>query len=248
MADRKKKTIGILGGMGPEATAFMYNLFIREAKAEKDQDHPQIIIFSNPQTPPRTDAIFKSEKDPVPFLKAGMSVLKKAGADFIVMPCITAHYFIPDLKKEIPFNFISLIEESVKWAEYNNPGMRKAGLLSSSGTMKSGLFHAAFEKKGIELITPDKREQQRMMEVIFGPKGIKAGFKTSSSRKQLIQTAESLIKRGAEAIIAGCTEIPLALSPDDIQVLYIEPMHIAVLRALQEAGYQTKKSFKGDSK
>jgi aspartate racemase len=240
MKNKDKKTIGILGGMGPEATAFMFDLFIKTTKAETDQDHPRIIIYSNPETPPRTDAIFKSGESPVPYLLKGTQALKKAGADMIVMPCVTAHYFIGDVMKESNFKFISLIEEAVKWTENNVPGILKAGLISSSGTIKSEIFHNAFKKKGIELVVPDESEQNTVVSSIFGENGIKAGFKTGSSRKNILRTAASLIHRGAEAIIAGCTEIPLVLRSSDINVPYIEPMHITVKAALKEAGYQTK--------
>jgi len=240
MTDKEKKTIGILGGMGPEATAFMFDLFIKKTKAKKDQDHPKIIIYSNPEIPPRTDAIFKSGEDPVPYLIQGISALKKAGADMIVMPCVTAHYFIPEVKKEASFEFISLINEAVKWVKKNAPHVQKVGLLSSSGTIKSEIFHQAFKKRGIQLITPDKREQKKVMEALFGPQGIKAGHKTGSSRNCILRTAASLINRGAEAILAGCTEIPLVLKKQDIEVPFIEPMKITVSAALKQAGYKTK--------
>jgi aspartate racemase len=164
------------------------------------------------------------------------------------MPCITAHYFIPEVRKTIEFGFISLIDESVYWAQRQNPGLQKAGLLSSSGTIKSRIFHDAFEHKGIQLITPDKSEQKVVMNAIFGPHGIKAGFKTGMSRKNLLRSASSLINRGAEAIIAGCTEIPLVLFPADLKVSYIEPVRITVRTALKKAGYPTiENNIKGDS-
>ncbi len=249
MDRKKKKIIGILGGMGPEATVFMFHLFINETKAEKDQDHARIIIYSNPEIPPRTDAIFGSGKNPVPYLKKGISTLKKAGAEIIVIPCVTAHYFIPAVKKELKFNFLSLIDESVNWAKTKNPDIKKAGLLSSTGTIESEIFHKAFAQRGIELITPSKNDQKRVMNAIFGKKGIKAGYKTGLSRKIILHTAASLVKKGAEAVIAGCTEIPLALKPEDVPVLTIEPMRITVRKALKEAGYQTKnKTPKGGKK
>lgn len=226
--------------MGPEATAFMFDLFIKKTKAEKDQDHPKIIIYSNPETPPRTDAIFKSGEDPVPYLIKGISALKKAGAGMIVMPCVTAHYFIPEVKKEINFEFISLLDEAAKWLEKNFPGVKTAGLLSSSGTMNSGIFHHAFQKRGVELITPDKTEQEIVMDALFGQQGIKAGYKTGPPRNKILQTAASLIIKGAEAIIAGCTEIPLVLKKDDIKVPFIEPMQITVAAVLKQAGYEAK--------
>jgi len=240
---KEKKSIGILGGMGPEATAFMFRLFIQKTQADKDQDHPIIIIYSNPKTPPRTDAIFKSGEDPVPYLIKGASVLKKSGADIIVMPCITAHYFIKDVRKKLDFNFISLVDEAVKWTINRNPDVKRIGLLSSKGTIKARIFHKAFEKRKINLITPSEKEQKTVMESIFGNRGIKAGHKTGRSRENILSVAHSLINQGAEALITGCTEIPMALKKNDINVLYIEPMSITVTAALKAAGYKIKKNI-----
>lgn len=240
---KEKKSIGILGGMGPEATAFMYHLFIKNTKVKTDQDHPLIIIYSNPKVPPRTDAIFKSGEDPVPYLIKGVSILKKSGADIIVMPCVTAHYFIQDVMKKLNFNFISLVDEAVKWTIDKMPNIKKIGLLSSSGTIKARIFHEAFEKRKIKLLTPLKSEQKIVMESIFGNRGIKAGYKTGISRENILHIAHSLLNKGAEALIAGCTEIPLVFKEDDIDVLYIEPMHITVESALKAAGYKIEKNI-----
>ena len=113
-----KKTIGILGGMGPEATSFFFNQLIKRTKAAEDQEHIKVIIYNNPEIPPRTDAILGNGPSPLPYLIEGVRMLHQAGADFIVMPCVTAHYYYNDIiaKEKVSF----LIERYAKKG-YINP-------------------------------------------------------------------------------------------------------------------------------
>jgi len=235
-----KKTIGILGGMGPEATAYMYSTIIKHTRVKKDQDHIRIFIFSDPEIPPRTDAILQQGPSPVPLLIKGIRKLKDAGVDFVIVPCVTAHYFIPDVLAKIDVPFLSLLDESLSWAKENIPNLKRAGLISSTGTLVSKLFHDKFGQAGIEVIAPEEEEQQAVMDAIFGAQGIKAGFISGSSKEHIIRAAEKLISRGAEAIIAGCTELPLVLTAVDIPVPLIEPMDILAQKSILEAGYEVR--------
>jgi len=236
-----KKTIGILGGMGPEATAYFYELIINQTRADTDQEHIKAIIYSNPEIPPRTDAILGKGPSPTPLIVEGFQRLKEAGADFVVMPCVTAHYFYQEVRDQVDIPFISLLDESVKWAKDEVPELRKVGLVASSGTLESRLFHDIFGKAGIEVIHPEEEEQNRVMEAIFGPRGIKAGFTSGFPKETLVNIAKMLVARGADAIIAGCTEIPLVLKELDIPVPLINPLRIAAQACIIEAGYELKR-------
>jgi aspartate racemase len=235
-----KKTIGIMGGMGPEATAHMYDLILKNTAAARDQDHIHVIINSFPQVPPRTDAILGKGASPTAFLIDGIEMLKQAGADLIVIPCVTAHFFIPEVRRELDFELVNLLDESANWAKANIPDLKRAGIIASTGTLESRLFHNAFLEAGIEIITPDSSQQSRVMEAVFGIGGIKAGQTSGPPREAIVSVALSLIARGAEAVIAGCTEIPLVLKPQDISVPFIEPMRIAAEVCIRKAGYQLK--------
>jgi aspartate racemase len=235
-----KKTIGILGGMGPEATAYFYELIIKKTKVEKDQDHIPTIIWSNPRIPPRTDAILEQGPSPVPLLVEGVRRLRKAGADFIVMPCVSAHYFYDEVLAREDFPFLNILDEALKWTNKNLPELKKAGLISSTGTLRSRLFHEAFKKEGIDVIGPEDQEQEKVKEAIFGRKGIKAGYTEGEPGKIIVDTAHTLIDRGAEAIIAGCTEVPLVLKEEDIPVPLIEPMSAMAEAAILKAGYELR--------
>lgn len=235
-----KKTIGILGGMGPEATAYFYELIVTQTKAATDQGHIKTIIYSNPEIPPRTDAILEKGPSPTHLLVEGFQRLKDAGADFVVTPCVTAHFFYPEVQNQVDIPSISLLDESVKWAQNAIPDLGKAGLVASTGTLKSKLFHDAFGKAGIEVIHPEEDEQNQVMEAIFGPKGIKAGFTSAFPKETLVNISKVLVARGADAIIAGCTEVPLVLKELDIPVPLVEPLRIAARACIIEAGYELK--------
>jgi len=171
-----KQTIGILGGMGPEATAYFFTLIIRSTRAETDQEHIPVVIYSHPEVPPRTDAVLGEGPSPLPFLLEGVRVLKVAGADFIVMPCVTAHHFYNQILAEVRVPFLNLVDETILYALRKVPEMKKAGLISSTGTLKSRLFHEAFAREGVDIVEPADEEQAQVMEAIFGKDGIKAGF------------------------------------------------------------------------
>jgi len=234
------KTIGILGGMGPEATAYFFGLIIRHTLAAKDQDHIPVIIHSDPRIPPRSDAILGDGESPVPLLRRGAKALEKAGADFIVMPCITAHYFFGEVASSVKVPVVDLIQEAVSFAAQRFPGLRRAGLIATSGTVASRIIHQAFEKRGISVIVPEVEEQGRVMEAVFGEQGIKAESVGDFNRETLRGVAGALISRGAEAIIAGCTEIPLALGEKDLGVPFIEPMEIGALACIRKAGHKVR--------
>ena len=236
-----KKTIGILGGMGPEATAYFFNLIIKSTDAAKDQEHIPILIWNNPKIPPRTEAILYGGPSPLPLLVEGVKILEKGGAGLIVMPCITAHYFARQIARRAKVPFVNLLDESLRFAKKRIPGMKKAGLVASSGTVKSRLFHKTFEKNGIEIMTPEPNEQRKVTDAIFGNSGIKAGFTTGRPRTTVVRIARRLIERGAEAVIAGCTEVPLVLKENDISVPLIEPMKIGALTCIKRAGYKLEK-------
>ena len=235
-----KKTIGILGGMGPEATAYFYALIVKNTKAEKDQEHIHVVIESNPEIPPRTDAVLEQGESPLPYLIEGVRTLRGAGADFIVMPCVTAHYYYNEIVAQEKISFLNLLNETLLYTVRKIPELKIAGLISSTGTLKSKLFHETFEKEGIEVISPNDEEQEKVMEAIFGAQGIKAGFRTGHCKEIIHGVAETLIRRGAEAVIAGCTEVPLVLRDEDISVPLIEPLQILAEASILMAGYEVK--------
>jgi aspartate racemase len=234
-----KKTIGILGGMGPEATVYLFDLIVKKTRADKDGDHIPMIIMNNPEIPDRTAAIIGEGDSPLPLLNKTARDLEMAGADFLVMPCVTAHFYYPDIEKKISIPFIHMIRETVNHLVETLPELKIFGLLATTGTLQTRLFQQGLQKVKKEVIIPDPEKQKRVMEAIYGKEGIKAGFKESPG-KILSQMAAHLEKNGAQAIIAGCTEIGLVIEHLDIDPPKIKPLHILASASIKMAGYQEK--------
>lgn len=230
------KTIGVLGGMGPEATVLFLDLIVGNTLAASDQNHVPVVAWSCPQIPHRTDAILHGGESPLPWLVRGAQILAAAGADFLVMPCITAHYFHADLAARSPVPVLHLLEETAAFAGLAYPEIRTIGLVATTGTVETRLVHDAFAEDGVEVITPEAAGQSRIMEAIYGPDGIKTGRTTGRSRRLVLAEARALVERGARAVMAGCTEIPLVLRPRDLEVPLLEPMLIGARAAVARAG------------
>lgn len=136
-----EKVIGILGGMGPEATIDLFYKIIKLTPAEKDQDHLRIIIDNNPKIPDRIAAILGKGEDPLPVLQETARNLEKAGADFIIIPCNTAHYFLSSIQESIKIPILNMIEETAKETQKRIPQIQKVGLLASIGVYETKIYH-----------------------------------------------------------------------------------------------------------
>lgn len=235
-----KKTIGILGGMGPEATAYFFSLIIKHTQAQKDQDHIPIIIYNNPKIPPRTDALLHKGPSPAPFLRQGLRMLERAGADITIIPCITAHAFLSQIAAKEKIHLLNILEETLTYIQKKMPGITRAGLIASTGSVKSEIFDQTFSRAGITIVKPSTKEQKKIMEAIFGKKGIKAGFASGRPKKLILEAAQKLVQRGSEAVIAGCTEVPLVLHERDLRVPLIDPLRIAAEASIIRAGYKVR--------
>jgi aspartate racemase len=230
------KTVGVLGGMGPEATAHFFTLIVRNTKAARDQEHVPVILVSLPGIPDRTRAILRRGPSPLPSLVRGLEALSRAGADFAVMPCVSAHHFYAGLAARSPIPIVHLLEETAAEIRKRFPRIRSVGLLATTGTVRTRLVSDAFRPAGIEVLVPDGPGQKRVMNAIYGRRGIKAGAAARGPRQALLSVAAELIRRGAQAIVAGCTEVPLAIGPKDLSVPFIDPMISAARACIQKAG------------
>lgn len=229
----REKLIGILGGMGPEATADLFLKIIKATPALKDQNHLRIIIDNNPKIPSRTSAILGKGKSPLKQLQETLHNLEKAGAEIIAMPCNTAHHYYNELQESTNIPIINMISETAAYIYENFPDIKKIGLLATTGTIKAGIYHKAITK--MEVITPDEDAQETVMNAICGEQGIKAGYTQGNSRSDILEVAKMLINKGAEAIIIGCTEISLVLSQKDLPIPLIDPSQILAVAVVRKA-------------
>jgi aspartate racemase len=228
----KEKIIGILGGMGPEATADLFGRIIRETSARKDQDHLRVIIDNNPKIPDRTAAILGEGVSPLPEMVKTAKNLEKAGADFIIMPCITAHYYYEELRKSVKIPVLNMVELTAQNISKDFPKAKRAGLLGTTGTVNGKLFDKSLGKFGVEMIYPSDSFQRKIMEAIYDY--IKAG-KILEGRKIVVDVANHLIELGADVIICGCTETSLVLKNGDITKPVVDPVQILAQTAVKIA-------------
>ena len=204
-------TVGVLGGMGPDATVDFMAKVIAATPAKKDQDHLRILVDNNPHVPNRQDALLRGGKDPGPALATMARGLEEAGADFLVMPCNTAHAFKDAILSAVDIPLVSIIDASVDACG----DALAVGVLATDGCIASGVFQDALAERGKRIVLPDESEALALMRMITR---IKAGDKSADIAAGMAALARALVARGADVIIAGCTEIPLVLTPDDLDV------------------------------
>ena len=219
------KRIGIIGGMGPEATAYYYTQLVKRTHVSKDQDHFHVFIDANPKIPDRTQAILHNGETPLPYLIESIERLNQMKVDKAFITCITSHYFFDQIKAYAQFELIHALDALNTALHQSN--IKKIGLLATSGTIKTQLFTKAL--KDIEVIVPDDVSQVEVMDAIYNPNtGIKSGHTEGVAIDQLIKAGEALIEQGAEVIVGGCTEISMVLKSAHFNVDLIDPMIVTI--------------------
>lgn len=232
----KEGIIGILGGMGPEATLYLFQRIIKNTEAVRDQDHFRVLIDNNPKIPDRTPAILGLGENPLPLMIDSVKNLERAGADFIAIPCVSAHYFIEELRKGIAIPVISIIDEVAGAIQRRLPEIKRIGLIATTGIVRAGLFQDRLTEMGVEVLVPTGEAQENLvMSAIYGESGIKAGFISSENKEKILQSSNEMIERGAEGIIGGCTEVPLVVQQNDTEVPFFDSVDILALAAIRMA-------------
>ena len=204
--------IGVVGGVGPAATVDFLDKIVRNTPARRDQDHVKVVVEQNPQIPDRTAYLLGQGADPTIALYATCRRLEAAGASLIAIPCNTAHAFVERIQPHLSVPIVNMLHETADYIRRNHGGATKIGLLATRGTIASGVYHDAIAAAGFDLLAPDDTHQARVMNAIYGPKGVKAGFTKGECVDDLMAALSSLAEAGAEVIILGCTELPLLLS------------------------------------
>jgi len=232
------KRLGVIGGLGPIATAYFYELVIRMTEAKVDQEHLEMIIFSKPTIPDRTDYILgKSTENPVFDLIQVGNQLVQMGAEQIAIPCITAQYFNGTLTENIKAPVINTIKETVHYLK--DSGIQSAGILATEGTIFSCLFQKELAACGIRAIIPSEVKQQEVTDLIY--KNVKANLAVEFHKFEAVSA--ELRQMGAEVIILGCTELSLIKRDYKIGPGYIDAMEVLAMRSIQLCGGRLKEEY-----
>ena len=228
--------VGVIGGLGPEATLDFFGKILAHSRAKVDQDHIHLIIANNPKTPNRNDAIAGRGPSPVPALAEMARSLERAGADFVVMACNTAHAFEMDIRAALTKPFVSLIDEVVAEVQRLHPAATRVGVLATQGSRDANIFGPAFARRHIEVVELDAPAQARFMTLLYR---IKAGDRGAETRDAMRQLGEQLVAQGAEVLVAGCTEVPLVLQAGECSRPLIDSTDVLAQRCVRYARRQT---------
>ncbi len=223
--------LGILGGMGPEATADLYHQIVRLTPAKADQEHIPTLIYSQPKIPDRMSSIRNNDNKVIPPIVEAVKLLEDGGASFIVIPCNTVHYYYDDMQDAVSIPIIHMIREAVNEVVKNYPDVKKVGLLATTAVIETKLYENELKDEGFQTIPPDDGIiNEKVMKAIYG---IKSGVDRQISEDLLAEAGQNVIDKGAELIILGCTEIPLAFNPDRVNVPVVNATKVLAEKAIK---------------
>lgn len=230
------KILGVLGGMGPQASALFYERLIARTQAETDQEHVRVLLWGDSTIPDRTESILSGNAEPVyEALLAGLKLLEQAGCTALVMTCNTAHYFADRLQTELSVPLIHMPRETVKGIAA--AGHKKVAVLATDGTVGTGIYQTELEKAGLTALTPPETVQRTLMEIIYHE--IKAGFPGSPAK--FAQVEAWLKEEDCDGAIIGCTELSVYRSQEDLPAFYVDAMEVLVEKAILSCGKELRK-------
>ena len=235
-----ERTIGILGGMGPLASADLFEKIIRVTKADRDQEHLHVVVESNPRIPDRVGAILSGTESPVPEMVRSALRLEAAGAQVMVMACNTAHYFYDDIRPFVHIPFLHMPRETASLLA--RQGIHRAAVLGTTALVEAGVYNLPFAENNLEIVYPDDYTQSQIMHMIFD--GIKAG-NLHPDLEDLPQLLHQMKERqGVEVFVLGCTELPILFDCPELRAFSVlDPTLVLARAAVLAAGGQLREEY-----
>jgi aspartate racemase len=238
-ADHADRPVGVIGGVGPLATAYFVQRVVQRTRADRDQDHVDMVVLNHATIPDRTDFVLgRSDADPGPVLARDARRLEEFGVRFLVMPCNTAHYFTQQVLDAISTPFVSIVDVTVAAARRRSTGVETVGLLATAGTVASRVYDDAFAEHGISVITPEPEDQDVVNRVIY--EQVKAGRRADPDALRTV--AGRLVDRGASVVVLGCTELSVAAVDHDLldEPPFLDSMDELVRATIETAGHEVR--------
>lgn len=228
------KTLGVLGGLGPQATDFFYNGVIEHTDASCDQEHIDMIILSHATTPDRTKAIMTGDDSQlIESLVKDVQMLEKAGAANIAIPCNTSHYFYDQMQSAVGIPIIHMVRESVRYAKAKFENVKKIGIMGTDGTISTGIYDMECERAGVTPVHPSPERQKDVMHIIYDE--IKAGER--GSRHLFHRVIDELTKdKGCEVVILACTELSVYKHFHNVPECCLDAMDVLIRESIVRSG------------
>ncbi|HEY1837418.1 MAG TPA: amino acid racemase [Rhizomicrobium sp.] len=233
-----EKVVGIIGGMGPDATVDFLARVLRATPAHDDADHIRVLVDNNPKIPSRIAALIEGDgEDPLPTLIGMARGLQTQGADFLVIPCNTAHYYLPAIARAVSIPVLDMVDLAIAWLRALAPKPRAIGMLASPAVQKVGLYASRLKDAGFIAVFPDAAGEEKMLGVI---RAVKANAVTDRHRADYAAVAKSLT--GADAFLIACTELSVLGPPADISRPAVDALDALVAETVRCARNQPQKA------
>lgn len=226
----EEKILGILGGMGPEATVELMRRIVAATPAGCDNDHIHCVVDQNSQVPNRTRAIQGEIPSAGPVLADMARRLQGYGADMLCMPCNTAHYYLPEIQAASSLPFVDMLEATAAHVRAAFLQARQAAVLCTTGTRQTGLYEQRFAAQGIEAVYPDAAQQAALMEIIDA---VKAGDSSPAVRARFQEIIDAMRAQGVPVMIAACTELSVICPADPAVVDAMDCLVAEVVRRVK---------------
>ncbi|MEI9994325.1 MAG: amino acid racemase [Rhizomicrobium sp.] len=228
-----EKIVGVIGGMGPEATVDFLARLLRATPAADDGDHIRVLVDNNPKIPSRIAALIDGDDtDPAPVLIAMAQGLERQGADFLTVPCNTAHHYLAQIAKAVSIPVLDMVALAIARLDALAPKVERVGMLASPAVEKVGLYAARLRDAGMTALFPDAPGQGRMLAVI---RAVKAGAVTPQSRADYAALAAALAQDGADAFLIACTELSVLGAPAGIALPVVDALDALVTETVRIA-------------
>lgn len=232
---KDRKTLGVIGGVGPLSTAYFMEVLINKTVAVTDQEHIDMVVLNHCAIPDRTDYILDNTKEnPVIYMQEDARKLELLGCSVIATPCNTAHYFYDELQSAIKIPIINMIEETA--IELKNQGIKRAGIMATNGTIATKLFQNALLRQAIEPVVPSEQNQEFVMSLIYD--SIKAGLPIDLDKFKAV--VNELRLHSCEKVILGCTELSVLKKEYSLGDFYIDSLEVLCERAIVACGGAVK--------
>lgn len=234
--------LGIIGGVGPEATAEILRRIIMLTEAKSDQDHINMCILNIPRIPDRTDYIVNNGQSPLPFILQGINDLMRLGAKNFIIPCNTSHIFADQFRQQKDIVFIDMVEKTLEYLRKNHKGQRVC-ILGTTGTAAAKIYGNKSSAKDIDIFYPDQESQAELMQVILS---VKAGNPILENRMRLTRVVKGIQHQNEKCIfVLACTELSVIMSGGNNEnTVYVDAMDILAINAIIACGYEVKKAFR----
>lgn len=233
MIQTTNKKLGIIGGLGPSASAFFYHRITTHTEASCDQEHLDIILLSHATLPDRTACIQSGDdREIVRLLREDLQTLERLGASNVAIPCNTSHFFLDKIQDAVSIPVINMIHESVLAAARQFPSCRKVGIMATDGTINTGLYHKECERFHLEPVSPSAERQKDVMSLIY--EDIKHGTEPDTSKFERVMN--EFCDRQCDVVILACTELSIFAETHSIPSICLDAMDVLVRESITRSG------------